>query len=117
MGYSSWSAMGRLTKDPELKRTESGKAIVNFALAIERPRSKKTDFIPCLAWERVAENLKQFCTKGTKIIVEGYPCTNSYTDKQGNKRTIVEMCVNGFHFCESKKREDDEDFDDLELPF
>lgn len=120
MGYSTWSAMGRLTKDPELKRTESGKAVMNFSLAVERPRSKKTDFIPCIAWEKIAENLKQFCIKGTKLIVEGYPQTSSYTDKNGSNRNIVEMCISGFHFCESKSKTATEfsDLDDsTELPF
>ena len=70
-----WIGSGRLTKDPAVKYTQSGKACANFTLAIDRRRStdgkQQADFIQCVAWEKTAEIISQYVTKGQKIAVEG----------------------------------------------
>lgn len=102
MGYSKWDAMGRLTKDPEVKTMDSGSMTI-FALAVDRPFSHETDFFNCIAWGKTGERIAQNCFKGTKIVVHGFPRKTSWTDKNGSKREDTNFTVTEFHFCESKK--------------
>ena len=101
-----WVGIGRLTRDPEVRYTQSGKAYASFTLAIDRRKSgdgnQPADFIQCVAWEKTAEVISQYCTKGKKIAVEGRIQTRSYDAKDGAKRYVTEVVVNNMEFCDSK---------------
>lgn len=97
--------IGRLTRDPNVKYTQSGKAYASFTLAIDRRRStdgnQQADFISCVAWEKTAEVISQYVSKGQKIAVEGRIQTRSY-DKDGRKVYVTEVIVQSMEFCDSK---------------
>jgi single-strand DNA-binding protein len=97
---------GRLTRDPELRHTGSGKAVTNFALACERDFAeggeKATDFIECVAWRNTAEFASKYFSKGKMAVVKGRLQIRTYTDKDGNKRTAAEVVVESLYFCGDK---------------
>ena len=103
---NTWVGIGRLVRDPEVRYTQSGKAIASFTLAIDRRRSgdgnQQADFIQCVAWEKIAEIISQYCTKGKKIAVEGRIQTRSYEANDGTKRYVTEVVVQSMEFCGSK---------------
>lgn len=105
--------MGRLTAEPELRRTQSGKDVLSFTLAINRGYGDKrsADFPSCVAWEGTAKFISQYFRKGSLIAVEGSLRTRSYEDKNGNKRFIMEVLVDNAHFTgeRSNKSVDDTD--------
>ena len=92
--------IGRLTKDPELKTTQSGKSVCSFSLAVDGV--KDTDFINCVAWNKTAENLAKFKKKGEQIAITGRLTTRNYEDRNGNKRKAVEVTVNDLLFIGGK---------------
>lgn len=98
--------IGRLVRDPNVKYTQGGKAYASFTLAIDRRKSEEgnpqADFISCVAWEKTAEVISQYCTKGKKIAVEGRIQTRSYDANDGTKRYVTEVVVNSMEFCDSK---------------
>ena len=100
--------MGRLTRDPELRRTGSGIAVTTFVVAVDRdyaPKDggeKKTDFITCVAWRQTGEFVSKYFTKGRMIVVEGRLEMRDWTDKEGNKRISAEINVASAHFGDSK---------------
>lgn len=98
--------IGRLTRDPEVKYTQSGNAVARFTLAIDRRRSAdgnhQADFISCVAWEKTAEVIAQYVSKGQKIAVDGRIQTRSY-DKDGRKVYVTEVIVQSMEFCDSKR--------------
>ena len=98
--------IGRLTRDPEVRYTQSGKACAKFTLAIDRRKSsdgnQQADFIPCVAWEKTAEVISQYTGKGRKIAVEGRIQTRSYDGNDGTKRYVTEVVVNSVEFSDSK---------------
>lgn len=98
---------GRLTKDPELRRTPSGKVVANFSVACERNYTsngeKKTDFFNCYAWEKTGEFVYNYFHKGAQILVVGSLELREYTDKNGNARTTPEINATETFFCGSKK--------------
>ena len=94
--------IGRLTKDPELKTTQSGKSVVTFSLAVDGFKKGETDFIDCVAWNATAENLAKFKKKGEQIALTGRITTRSYEDRQGNKRKAVEVTCNTIDFVGGK---------------
>ena len=98
--------MGRLTADPELKKTNSDISVTSFSLAVDRNYGKgadrQTDFINCVAWRQTAEFISRYFHKGSMIAVEGSIQTSSYTDKNGNNRKQVEVVANNVSFCGSK---------------
>ena len=94
--------LGRLTKDPELKTTQSGKSVVTFSLAVDGFKKGETDFIDCVAWNATAENLAKFKKKGEQIALTGRITTRSYEDRQGNKRKAVEVTCNTIDFVGGK---------------
>ena len=100
-----WVGIGRLTRDPEVRYTQSGKACAKFALAIDRRKSgdgnPQADFISCVAWEKTAEVISQYVSKGQKIAVEGRIQTRSY-EKDGRKYYVTEVIVQSMEFCDSK---------------
>ena len=94
--------LGRTTSDIELKRTEGGKSVATFSLAVKRPFTKDTtDFFNVVAWEKTAETLSNYVNKGTMIVIEGY-ITNRQYEKDGQKRYATEIVVERFHFCGGK---------------
>ena len=101
--------IGRLTADPEIKHTQSGTAMVRFSIAVDRNytkqgEEKQADFINCVAWDKKAEFICKYFSKGQKIALTGSIRTGSYTDKDGNKRNTVDVWVDNVEFCESRKQ-------------
>lgn len=103
------SILGRLTKDPELKTTGSGTAVVSFTLACDRDFSNKetgersADFIDCVAWRGTAEFFVKHFSKGQMAAVLGRLQTRNYEDRDGNKRKATEVVVNNVYFAGEKK--------------
>lgn len=98
--------MGRITRDPELRRTNSGKAVASFTVAVDRDfGEKETDFIDCVAWGNTAEFISKYFTKGGMIVVSGRLQIRSWNDKDGNKRRTAEVVADNVYFGESKKQE------------
>lgn len=100
--------MGRLTRDPELRRTQSGTAVASFALAVDRDYknadgTKETDFIDCVAWRNSAEFVSKYFSKGRMAVVEGRLQMRDWTDKDGNKRRNAEVVVENIYFGDSKR--------------
>lgn len=103
--------MGRVTRDPELRRTGSGIAVTSFSVAVDRDYSGKdsereTDFLECVAWRKTGEFIAKYFPKGSMIVVEGRLQTRSWTDKEGNKRRTVEILVENSYFGESKRNKE-----------
>ena len=101
--------MGRLTRDPEMRRTGSGIPVTSFTLAVDRDFAdkqsgeKETDFIDCVAWRNTAEFINNYFTKGRMAAVSGRLQIRSWTDKDGNKRRTAEVVVDGVYFADSNK--------------
>lgn len=101
--------MGRLTRDPELRRTGSGHAVASFTLAVDRDfagkdgSEKETDFIDCVAWRNTGEFVAKHFTKGRMAAVSGRLQIRSYTDKDGNKRRTAEVVADNVYFADSKR--------------
>lgn len=129
--------MGRLTRDPELRRTQSGTTVTSFTMAVDRDfksqsGEKETDFIDVVAWRSTAEFVAKYFTKGRMAVVEGRLQIRDWTDKDGNKRRNAEVLADNIYFGDAKKDVDsganryaggqfvevDEDFDaDGDMPF
>ena len=100
--------MGRLTRDPELRRTGSGTAVTSFSLAVDRDfksqsGEKETDFIDIVAWRNTAEFVSKFFTKGRMAVVEGRLQIRDWTDKDGGKRRSAEVVADNVYFGDSKR--------------
>lgn len=98
--------MGRLTSDPELRTTTSGLSVTSFTVAVDRNyksgEERQTDFINCVAWRGTADFVSTYFKKGQMIAVQGSIQTRNYEDKNGNKRTAVEIVADNVSFCGSK---------------
>ena len=123
--------MGRLARDPELRRTNTGKAVATFTIAVDNfGKDNGASFISCVAWDKTGEFVSNYFLKGSPIVVEGRLQTRQYENKEGKKQTVTELVVTQAHFC-GKKEENKGDFgspayqsdftpldgDDEELPF
>ena len=103
--------MGRLTRDPELRRTGSGVAVASFTVAVDRDfggrdgGEKETDFIDCVAWRQTGEFVSKYFTKGSMIVVSGRLQIRGWTDKDGNKRRTAEVVADNVYFGESRRSE------------
>ena len=100
--------MGRLTKDPELRRTANGTAVTSISLAVERDfkgqnGEKETDFIDVVAWRNTAEFVSQYFTKGRMAIVEGRLQMRDWKDQNGNNRRTAEVVADNVYFGDSKR--------------
>lgn len=101
--------MGRLTRDPELRRTGSGVAVTSFTLAVDRdynPKDggeKEVDFIDCNAWRNTGEFVSKYFSKGSMAVVSGRLQIRNWTDKEGNKRRNAEVVADSVYFGDSKK--------------
>lgn len=100
---------GRLVRDPELRRTDSGKAVTSFSVACDRDfknsqtGEKEVDFLDCVAWGSTAETVERYFRKGQMAMVTGRLQIRQYTDKNGQKRRYAEILVSSVYFCGSKK--------------
>lgn len=98
--------MGRMTRDPELRYTQSNTAVASFSLAVERDfgskEEKQTDFIDCVAWRQTGEFISKYFPKGSLIVVSGRLQVREYTDKENKKRRAVEVVVENAYFTSSK---------------
>jgi single-strand DNA-binding protein len=99
--------MGRLTRDPELRRTGSGVAVTSFTLAVDRDftgkdNEKETDFIDCVAWRSAGEFVSKYFTKGRMACVSGRLQLRNWTDKDGGKRRSAEVIADSVYFADSK---------------
>ena len=92
--------MGRMTRDPELRYTSSGKAYANFTLAVQKTKDE-AEFIDCVAWEKAAENIAEYFRKGNRILVQGRLSVSSY-EQNGEKRKSTKVQVFSFEFIDSK---------------
>ncbi|MDD4716013.1 MAG: single-stranded DNA-binding protein [Oscillospiraceae bacterium] len=101
--------MGRLTRDPELRHTQSGTSVVSFSLAVDRDfksresGEKQTDFIDIVAWRNTAEFVSKYFTKGRMAVVEGRLQIRDWNDRDGNKRRSAEVVADNVYFGDSKR--------------
>ena len=101
--------MGRLTRDPELRRTGSGLPVASFTVAVDRDfgknenGEKETDFIDCVAWRNTAEFVSKYASKGRMVAVSGRLQIRSWTDKDGNKRRTAEVVADNVYFGDSRR--------------
>lgn len=101
--------MGRLTRDPELRRTQNGTAVTSFSIAVDRDfknkdtGEKSTDFIDIVAWRQSAEFVCDYFSKGRMAVVEGRLQIRDWTDKDGNKRRSAEVLADNIYFGDSKR--------------
>lgn len=104
------TVMGRLTRDPELRRTGSGVAVTSFTVAVEsdfkdKDGNKKTIFVDCVAWRSTGEYVSKYFAKGRMAIVKGQLDIREWTDKDGNKRKSAEIVAENVYFGDSKKED------------
>lgn len=100
---------GNLTRDPEVRYTQNGKAYARMGLAVNRPYSKDAvDFFNLLAWDKTAEFCGKYLKKGSRVFVEGRLQTSKYKDKDGTERTAVDITVDNIEFGDSKRQDPDE---------
>ena len=117
--------VGRLAQDPEVRYTQSGKAVASFNLAVNRYGQKDAaDFIPIVAWDKLAEVIGNNLKKGAQVLVEGRMQVRSYDTQDGQKRRVTEVIVQNVEFLGSKKSNEstpesfgDEVFPEEEIPF
>lgn len=98
--------VGRLTRDPEIRYTQSGKAVGNFTLAVDRYLSqgqREADFIPIVVWEKLAETCGNNLTKGQKVLVDGRLSIRSYETTDGQKRRVAEVVAQTVEFLERRQ--------------
>lgn len=103
--------MGRLTRDPELRYTQSQTPVASFTLAVDRDfgsrdgGEKQTDFIDCVAWRQTAEFVSKYFSKGSMAVVSGRLQIRDWTDREGGKRRSAEVVVDNMYFGESRRRD------------
>lgn len=105
--------MGRLTRDPEMRKTQSGTPVCSFSIACDRDfknanGEKETDFFDCVAWRQTAEFVAQYFTKGRMAVVEGRLQNRDWTDREGHKRRTTELIADNVYFGDSKPKESGE---------
>ena len=127
---NKWIGCGRITKDIEIRYTQSGKAVAGFSLAINEGygEKKRTEYVDCVAWEKLAENLAQYQSKGSLVLVMGRLQKRSYDAQDGSKRYVTEVVAQDIEFMGSKPQGaaqepsgansfGSEVIDDQEIPF
>lgn len=122
---------GRITQDPELRTTINNKAVVRFTLAVNEGygEDQRTNFINCEVWNKLAENLAKYCSKGSSLLLEGCIRTETFDGQDGQKRYVTKVAVQSYEFLDSKKNKesaeesissiytDDIELDSEDLPF
>ena len=103
---NKWIGMGRLTRDPEVRYGQSGNAVANFSIAVDRRFKRdgeaQADFFNCTAFGKTGEFVEKYLKKGIKVVVDGELQNNNYEDKNGTKHYSVQIIVNQIEFAESK---------------
>lgn len=119
MDINNVTLTGRLTRDPELKYTQAGKAVVKIGLAVGRMKKDEVDFINCTAWEKTAEVIGEYCRKGSQVGIVGRISVNNYEDENKNKRTSTEIIITQLQLLGSKNTSESGKTadNDLEYPF
>lgn len=117
--YNFAYLIGRLTADPEVNKTESGKSVCNITLAVQRTYKNadgiyEADFIRCALWDAIANNAAEFCHKGDLIAVRGQLRTSSYIDSKNEKKHATELLVERLCFLSTKSEEKEVDSKDSE---
>ena len=111
--------VGRLTKDPELRKTPSGASVCSYTLAVERNKASETqdtDFIQCVTWNKQAENMCQFLSKGSLIGIEGRIQTRSYDNNQGQRVYVTEITTDSVQFLDTKRKSSQNQFNEATEP-
>lgn len=102
--------VGRMTRDPELRRTGNGTAVTSFTLAVNRNFTsnggQEADFIPCTVWNKVAENVEHYCSKGSLVSVDGRLQSRTYDNAQGQKVFVVEVVCDSVQFLDTKQKQE-----------
>ena len=110
---NKWIGMGRLTRDPEVRYGQSGNAVANFSIAVDRRFKRdgetQADFFNFTAFGKTGEFVEKYLRKGTKVVVEAEVQNNNYEDKNGTKHYSVQFIVNQIEFAESKKAAENND--------
>lgn len=102
--YNRIILVGNLTKDPEIRYTQSGKGVTKFSLAVNNPRNKEeTTFVDIVAWDRLGETCNTYLKKGGNVLVEGRLVIRSYDDKDGNKRKATEVVIDNMQMLGSRR--------------
>jgi single-strand DNA-binding protein len=100
--------IGRLVRDPELRRTGTGKAVTSFTIAVDNfGKDSGASFIPCVAWEQKGEFVNNYFLKGSQIAVRGRLQSRQYETKDGKKQTAIELVVDEVSFCGKKEEKND----------
>lgn len=103
--------VGRMTRDPELRRTNTGDAVTSFTLALNRNYNsadgQQADYINCVVWNKIAEATNEYCSKGSLVGVDGRLRSRSYDNAQGQKVFVVEVICNSVQFLDTKKKQSD----------
>lgn len=113
---------GRIGKDIELRHTQSGVSVVSFSIAVDRDfkdkatGEKTTDWVNVTAWRSTAEFVSKYFSKGRMAVVEGKLQTNTWTDKDGNKRSSLEVVADSVYFGDSRKKESEGDTPESDRP-
>ena len=103
--YNRVILVGNLTRDPEIRYTQSGKGVTKFSLAVNNPRNKEeTTFVDIVAWDKLGETCNTYLKKGTNCLVEGRLVIRSYDDKDGNKRKATEVVIDNMQMLGSRPR-------------
>src|SRR5580692_2475843 len=102
--YNRVILVGNLTRDPEIRYTQSGKGVTKFSLAVNNPRNKEeTTFVDIVAWEKLGELCNTYLKKGTNCLVEGRLVIRNYDDKDGNKRKATEIVIDNMQMLGSRQ--------------
>ena len=102
--YNRIILVGNLTRDPEIRYTQSGKGVTKFTLAVNNPRNREeTSFVDIVAWDRLGETCNTYLKKGSNCLVEGRLVIRSYDDKDGNKRKATEVVIDNMQMLGSPR--------------
>lgn len=106
---NSWNGLGRLTRDPEVRYAQSGTAVVNFTLAVDRRFKKEgqqeVDFINCVAFGKTGELVQQYVKKSNQLAVTGRLAIDQYVDKEGNNKSAPKIVVEAMSFVSAPKKD------------
>jgi single-strand DNA-binding protein len=106
--YNRVILVGNLTRDPEIRYTQSGKGVCKFTLAVNNPRNKEeTTFVDIVAWDRIGETCNTYLKKGSNTLVEGRLVIRNYDDKDGNKRKATEVVIDNMQMLGSRAAGED----------
>lgn len=100
---NNYSALGRLVRDPEVRVAQSGTKTARYTLAVNRMKKGEADFIPCVAFGKAADFTEKYFFKGMQVAIIGHLQSGSYTDKNGNKRSTLDVIIESQFFADSKR--------------